>query len=82
MENYYTVECPHCNGLILIAKNEVNCKIFRHAVYKKNFNPINPHANKEECDNLIKENKVFGCGKPFRVEYEENSLKSFRCKYI
>ena len=50
--NYLIVECPHCKSYIYILKKEINCKIFRHGVYKSNNKQINPHMKKEECDYL------------------------------
>ena len=46
------ITCPHCNDYIEII--ELNCCIFRHGVYKSNNEQINPHLDKEQCDNLIK----------------------------
>lgn len=59
------VDCPHCNVSVYI--EELCCGIFRHAVYKDTFEPIDPHSSKEECEKLLAENKVYGCGKPFRI---------------
>jgi len=56
---------PHCDEHILIEK--INCAIFRHAVIKTNGNQLNPHSNKTICDNLILNNAIYGCGKPFKV---------------
>jgi hypothetical protein len=39
---YYIFECPHCEGIIMVAVNEVNCTIFRHCVSKSDFQQINP----------------------------------------
>jgi len=59
------VECPHCNQNIEIIA--INCAIFRCGIYKHNFEQINPHLDKENCDKLKKEDKIYGCGKPFRL---------------
>lgn len=74
------VECPHCNGTIII--EELNCRIFRHAVLKENFTQINPHAPKEECENYIEKNLIYGCGKPFIVIFRDNKYISEICDYI
>ena len=71
------VVCPWCDCQIWI--EEVNCRIFRHAVYKVSGEPINPHATEEECNRLLKEEIVFGCAKPFRLN-EQNETE--RCEYI
>jgi hypothetical protein len=74
------VECPHCNGSIII--EELNCSIFRHAILKENGNQINPHAQKEECENYIEKNLIYGCGKPFIVIFRDNKYISEICDYI
>lgn len=72
--DYLIIECPHCHESIIIYKNEINCRIFRHAVFK-NGEQINPHASKEECERL----DVYGCKKPFRLnEKDEPEI----CDYI
>ena len=32
------VTCPHCQQFIEVL--ELNCKIFRHGIYKKNFTAV------------------------------------------
>jgi hypothetical protein len=76
------VKCPHCTGSVLIMSNEINCAIFRHGVYKKNYKQINPHEKKEICDKLLKEDLIFGCGKPFRLEKTDKSYCACICDYI
>jgi hypothetical protein len=63
----YVFECPHCNNLVTVSIGEVNCGIFRHAVYKNTGKQVPPHSSQEKCEALIKANKVYGCGKPFRI---------------
>jgi hypothetical protein len=70
------VVCPHCDAIVEIL--ELNCKIFRHGIYKNNNQQINPHASKEECDSLVVNDLIYGCGKPFRVE---NNV-AIVCEYI
>lgn len=79
---YYTFMCPHCLQFILVHKNDLNCRIFRHAVYKKNFQPISPHSTKEVCDELLNTNQIFGCSKPFRIIELNGSLFVEGCPYI
>ena len=76
------LSCPHCEMQILIMENEINCAIFRHGAYKENMNQINPHTCKEECERLVKENLIHGCGKPFRLIKENNEYKAIICDYI
>ena len=73
--DYLVIECPHCHDSIIIYKNEINCRIFRHAVFK-NGEQVNPHASKEECERLV---DIYGCGKPFQLnEKDEPEI----CDYI
>ncbi len=61
----YWFRCPHCDGEVIVPHSEVNCKIFRHAVYEKDGKFIGPHTPKAQCEKLFKEGKVRGCAKPF-----------------
>ena len=74
------VFCPHCNESIII--EELNCKIFRHGVIIATGEQINPHASKDECDKLINENKIYGCGKPFKIIINNNKFITIICDYI
>jgi nitrite reductase/ring-hydroxylating ferredoxin subunit len=74
----YQVLCPHCYGCILIHKDDINCKIFRHAIDIESGNPIDPHTSKEICDDLLEKGKIFGCGKPFL--FDGTTIKI--CDYI
>ena len=58
---------PHCDCMVQITQNEINCQLFRHAVMKSTYNQINPHAPKVECGRLVEMDLIFGCGKPFRM---------------
>jgi len=68
----FVFDCPHCSGVVLVAQNEMHCRIFRHGVFKSNGAPINPHASKVECDRLLECNLIYGCGKPFQVFFTRN----------
>jgi|UniRef100_A0A6C0CX64 hypothetical protein len=74
------VTCPHCFNSVEIL--EINCAIFRHAIYKNTFNQIDPHLSKERCDYLIKTEQVYGCGKPFKLIKENETFKAIKCEYI
>lgn len=90
----YQVFCPHCKEIIII--EEIACCIFRHATFKDNYQQIPPHSSKDFCDLLRREEKIFGCGYPFRVifvkrkeleenekgEEEEDILLAIECDYI
>ena len=55
--------CPHCGGGVII--EQINCAIFRHGYYIGG-GQINPHMPKIECEKLIEEKKIYGCGGPFK----------------
>ena len=78
-------ECPHCNEGIMVKKSEINCKIFRHGIFKKNFKQMGPHTKKDLCDKYANENLIYGCGKPFRIITNINNpelMKIEICGYI
>ena len=64
--NIYYFNCPHCDMLCQVHKSDIRCTIFRHAIYKKNLQNVNPHASKEECEKMLLNNEVYGCAKPFK----------------
>jgi hypothetical protein len=82
MEPYIIIECPYCKNQIQIYKNEINCAIFRHGTFKYTGLEINPHSSKEECDNYLKNDLIYGCGKPFRIIIENGEYKAKNCDYI
>ena len=67
IEGRYLFECPHCQGYITVMPGDIACGIFRHAVFKTNLRPINPHASQVECDHLLKTNTIYGCAGPFEI---------------
>jgi hypothetical protein len=81
---YLIFECPVCNLLIQVNKNETNCCIFRHAVYKETYDQVSPHINKITCEELLDNDKVFGCCKPFYFIKASNINESniIMCDYI
>jgi len=74
--------CIHCNEKIIINETDINCGIFRHAIIKDTLKQIDPHASLEVCKQLIEDNLIFGCGKPFKIIKEESSYKIKICEYI
>ena len=82
----YIFICIHCQEPFVIAHNEFNCRILRHGVYKNNLQPINPHASKDECDALVKDELIFGCAKPLQIiETADGSVDKYTiivCDYI
>jgi len=65
-KNITIIECPHCQQSIEIL--ELNCRIFRCGIYKRNFGQIDPHMPKIFCEELVANNAIYGCGKPFKIE--------------
>ena len=74
------ITCPNCDEQVIIEK--VNCAIFRHGIYKLSGKQVEPHASKEVCDNLINNNLIHGCGKPFKLVFSNNTIISEICEYI
>ena len=72
--------CPNCNESFIMEK--LNCGIFRHGILKENGKQIDPHASKVLCDYYVRENKIYGCGKPFQVLMVDNKLVVQICDYI
>lgn len=76
----FIIICPHCNGERFI--EQLNCGIFRDGVFKHNLEQIPPHSTKEECDKYLKNDMIFGCGKPFQITIENNEINVQKCDYI
>jgi hypothetical protein len=75
------VICPHCDCQVEIL--EINCAIFRHGVYKQTGAQMSSHATKSECDNAATQELINGCGKPFRIQMNENhGYEAIACDYI
>lgn len=69
MVDDYVFECPHCELLVTVPRNGLNCQIFRHGAYKADpSRQVPPHTPKDECDRLVAEGLIVGCGKPFRFD--------------
>lgn len=82
-ESMIITNCPHCRNIVVVNQNEINCAIFRHAVLKDTNAQIDPHSSKEVCDELAKNGKIYGCGKPFKL-VRKNSIEwtTIKCGYI
>ena len=81
IEYFFVFKCPHCSEEIIVQKNELNCQIFRHATYKHNYEQVNPHLSKKECEKLISSDSVYGCCKPFEVVQNDGKLYAIICDY-
>jgi hypothetical protein len=60
-----TVNCPKCDGTVVITR--MNCKIFRHAIYKNTGKQVGPHSKNKYIQKLIDNGKIYGCGCQFRI---------------
>lgn len=65
-DGFYMFPCPFCLSLIKVKKDQLNCRIFRHGVYKNNGKGINPHLNEKKCKELVNKNLIYGCAGPFK----------------
>lgn len=61
----YYFFCPHCNILIAVPTKDIKCTRFCHGNFKKGLKPISPYTTKDESERLLKEDLIYGCGKPF-----------------
>jgi hypothetical protein len=80
IQSEFTIICPHCKDTIIIEK--LNCGIFRHGVFKTNLQQIPPHESENVCENLIQNNLIYGCGKPFKIYKKEDTFLVDICEYI
>jgi hypothetical protein len=75
-------DCPHCFDTVIVNIHEINCGIFRHAVFKDTLEQINPHLPKDLCDKLIEEGRILGCAKPFQIKKIDEKFMVEICDYI
>ncbi len=80
-DNYVIITCPHCEIPIMVLKKEFNCKIFRHGVFKNTYKQMNPHLPKKDCDKLVVNDLIIGCGKPFKLVIKNNEYTTEICDY-
>ena len=81
LNGIYCFFCPHCFGPSQVLPAQVACKIFRHAVYVKNNMPINPHMPEAQCNELVAQNAVRGCAKPFEFIPINGGFMVQKCGY-
>ena len=83
------VLCPHCNLYIEIEK--LNCGVFRHGQYFKHVDgnikllgQINSHESESVCNMLVSQNKIVGCGKPFKIVVckGKTGFRILTCDYV
>lgn len=79
----HTFICLHCDQPFVVAHREFNCRILRHGVFKHNLQPINPHSSKDECDKLVSDCIIYGCGKPLQIiDSSGGGYQVIICDYI
>jgi hypothetical protein len=49
---------------------------------KETHNQIDPHLSKIVCEILVRDDKLYGCGKPFRLVKDEGTWSPVMCDYI
>lgn len=77
------LNCPHCMDMFIVDILHLNCMIFRHAVFKDTLLHIDPHATEIMCNVLLRENRIYGCARPFRVVSDgSNGYRTEKCDYI
>ena len=75
------ITCPNCNDILIIS--ELNCSSFRHGIYKKSKEQIDPHLSEEKCNILIKKDLIYGCGRPFQIIIQDDGTWIVqKCDYI
>ena len=75
----YILPCPHCWGMVQLPKKQLNCRIYRHALYKTG-RQVSPHAKKERIEKLLREGKIIGCGMPFKFNDFTKNIE--KCDWI
>ena len=76
------IECPHCNQLMELIKQEINCAIYRHGIFKDTGGQMDPHAPKQVCDELVEKDLIYGCGKPFKIFENKNPVTKIANYYV
>jgi hypothetical protein len=51
---------------------------------KSNYEQVNPHASKEECEMLLSKDLVYGCCNPFKLILDSDCIPIFaeKCEWI
>jgi len=80
---FYIFPCPHCQALVMVHHKEINCAIFRHAVFRRNMKPINPHSSEAQCYAYLAQGLIYGCAKPYQMyQNAEGNWQVRKCQYI
>ena len=76
----FVITCPSCSSPVLI--EQINCAIFRHGIFKRNGTQIPPHSSEADCDAFVKNELIYGCGKPFIIVSVDGQPVAEHCGYI
>ena len=74
---HFFVTCPHCLCYVKIYDDEVNCKLFVHAAFKRDHKSVDPHASRQQCDEWLASGLVFGCANAFGLRLENGTWQTF-----
>jgi hypothetical protein len=75
------LECPNCQDYFIVDEKEINCAIFRHAMFR-NGTMVNSHESKQNLEKLKSEDLIYGCGKPFKIVKQQDKYITEICDYI
>ena len=81
LDNILFFECIKCGIGLEVHIKDLNCKIFRCGAYKKNLQPIHHHASKYDCDKLVRDNLIIGCGCAFEIIQIQDLYTAVECSY-
>lgn len=81
-DGFFNFDCPHCGGNVIVLSEDLNCRIFRHAIYRNNYQQVDPHLPQDKCELLLRQNLIHGCCKPFRIYTEDKKHYVTICDYI
>ncbi len=78
----YVFTCIHCNEPFVVRGCDFNCRILRHGVIRGTMKSMNPHAPRSECERLVRDGLIYGCGKPMRICDVSGNYNVEICDYI
>jgi hypothetical protein len=76
----FVITCPSCSSPVVV--ESMNCAIFRHGVFKQSGTQIPPHSSESDCDAFVKNELIYGCGKPFIIVNVNGQPVAEHCEYI
>ena len=76
-------ECPNCELFIETRMEDVCCGIFRHGVFKCNYQQIPPHADEQSIKHIKDNDQIYGCGLPYQITKDKDDIfQANKCGYI